>query len=70
MLFITTRPCPLTSAGIFSVLDVRTPVHYRCNPAGTVLVISNIWRCDGREILPHYADEDPSPDSIEPRSGE
>jgi len=26
-------------------------VHYRCNPAGAVLVISDIWRCDGREIL-------------------
>src|SRR5665648_292766 len=27
------------------------PVHYRCNPAGAVLVISDIWRWDGREIL-------------------
>jgi hypothetical protein len=25
--------------------------RYRSNPAGAVLVISDIWRCDGREIL-------------------
>ena len=25
----------------------------RCNPTGAVLVISDIWRCDGRETLPH-----------------
>ena len=26
--------------------------HYRCNPAGAVLVISDIWRCERREVLP------------------
>jgi hypothetical protein len=50
MLFITTRR-PLASARILSCTGVCTPVHYRCNPAGAVLVISDIWRCDGREIL-------------------
>ena len=38
------------------VLDVRTPVHYRCNPAGAVLVISDIWRCAGREIPSPHVD--------------
>ena len=50
MLFITTRH-PLASARILSCAGVCTPMHHGCNPAGAVLVISDIWRCDGREIL-------------------
>jgi len=52
MLFITTRPCPLTSTRIFSCSGCPySSAHYRCNPAGAVLVISDIWRCGGRGIL-------------------
>jgi hypothetical protein len=57
MLFITTRRAISPPCASSPVLDVRTPVRYRCNPAGAVLVISDIWRWDGRETLPLMLDD-------------